>query len=119
MLNQKKNTQPFFKMNENRNKNAHLMRTLIKENIGNETGHAIIKLIYTEHRVLKFFWAFSLFLTSGFCAYLITKTFIAYFSYETFTSSKSVFETPTIFPKVCHSPHYISFFCLLIIIFPR
>jgi len=77
-----------------------LVQTLIKENIGNETGHAFIKMIYSEHIVLKLFWAISLIGSNAICGYLIIQTIVAYFSFETYTSSKTIFETPTLFPKV-------------------
>ena len=79
---------------------SDLVQTLIKENIGNETGHAFIKMIYSEHFGLKFFWAVSLIGSNACCAYLIIQTIVNYFSFETYTSSKTIFETPTLFPKV-------------------
>ena len=82
------------------NKSNQLMIALIKENIGNETGHALIKLIYTEHKILKLFWAISLILSNSFCAYLIVQTLLEYLNFETYTSTKTIFETPFVFPKV-------------------
>ena len=87
-------------MKKDLSKKNQVFQTLIKENIGNEMGHAFIKMIYSEHIGLKFFWAVCLMGCNAFCAYLIIQTFVAYFSFETYTSTKTIFETPTLFPKV-------------------
>jgi len=74
--------------------------SLIKENLGNETAQACLKLVHYKSLLHKLFWLVCLLVCNGFCGFIIVKLLIDYFSYETFTSSKTIFELPTLFPKI-------------------
>jgi hypothetical protein len=76
------------------------IQSLIKENIGNEMIQSILKMFNTKYKLIKFFWFVCLSINVGCCSYLIIETLMGYFSYETYTSSKTYFETPSQFPMV-------------------
>jgi hypothetical protein len=78
----------------------NLVQILIKENMGNELVQAILKIYQTNFVAIKIFWIFCLIVNVGFCGYLTIQTIMAYFSYDTYTSSKTYFETPSQFPMI-------------------
>ena len=77
-----------------------LIRALIKDVFRNELAIGIVKVYHNPHCIVKLFWFISLIGVIGLSSYLITSNFIDYFDYEVITTSRTIFETPTVFPKV-------------------
>lgn len=80
-------------------RNAQI-KCLLKEVLYNSTAQAILKIFFTRHKVIKIIWALCLALTCSTCAPLLLRNFLSYFSYDVITTSRTIFETPTLFPKV-------------------
>ena len=85
---------------EKNHSTRHVILNLAKNNIFNELTQASIKIFQTPHLILKLFWILSIFLALGFCSFLIAKSIIEYLSFEVKTKTRTIFETPTLFPKV-------------------
>jgi hypothetical protein len=73
---------------------------IVKENIKNEFGIGILKIVYNKHIIIKIFWAFVLVGVFAFSAYLITQNFLSYFSYGVRTQRRQIFETPSLYPQI-------------------
>ena len=101
-----------------RRKNSNnLILNLVKENVGNEMAQAFIKIFETDYNTLKAFWSICLIMSISACAYLITQTLLSYFSYETYTSSKTIFQNPTDFPMItiCNNNQYTTKYFIILI----
>ena len=79
---------------------SEVVKKILKDVLYNSSAQAILKTWYTPYRLLKCFWIVCLLATFSFSSYVIIETLISFFSYEVFTSTKTIFETPTLFPKV-------------------
>lgn len=73
---------------------------LLKEVLYNSTAQAILKIKSTPHTLIKLFWSACLLILLAYSSYAIVDTLFIYFSYEVFTVTKTIYETPTLFPKV-------------------
>jgi hypothetical protein len=76
------------------------IKILIKETLYNSTAQAIIKLLETPIFTLKIFLFLCVILSSGLCSYLIIQLIISYLSYGVSTTSRTLYETPALFPKI-------------------
>jgi hypothetical protein len=76
------------------------IKILLKEVLYNSTAQAVLKIFFTRSKLIKFIWIICLALTLSTCAPLLIRNFMSYFSYEVITTSRTIFETPTLFPKV-------------------
>jgi hypothetical protein len=81
-------------------KTRQLIHKLTKETIGNETSQAIIRIFETKYLSLRLFWFLCLIGCVSLCGYLVAQTFITYLSYPVYTTTTTVHEVPTKFPKV-------------------
>ena len=81
------------------NRNAQI-KSLLKEVLYNSTSQAILKIFFTRHKLIKFIWVICLIFTCSTCALLLLRNILSYFSFEVITTSRTIFETPTLFPKV-------------------
>ncbi|CAF0803389.1 unnamed protein product [Brachionus calyciflorus] len=76
------------------------IKKIILDNIESSTSHGFPNIVRSESYILKFMWTLCLLISSGYCAYCLTKSFQDYFSYETDTQLKfkrvSQIEFPTI-----------------------
>ena len=77
-----------------------LIKSLIKETLYNSLAQAIIKIKETPYLTLKTFLLICVLALSGLCSYLIIELFLNYFSYGVNTTSRTLYETPVIFPKI-------------------
>jgi len=77
-----------------------MKKALVQEILYNSLGQAIIKIIYTRNLVLRLFLLISVLISSCFAAYFVIHAFIDYFTYGVSTMTRTIFETPTLFPKV-------------------
>ena len=82
---------------ENRNEK---IKSLIKETLYNSLAQAIIKIKESPYLTLKTFLLICVLALSGLCSYLIIELFLNYFSYGVNTTSRTLYETPALFPKV-------------------
>ena len=71
-----------------------------KEILCNSFSQASIRIILTPHLTLKIFLSTFVLASSGFASYFVIKSFMDYFSYRVSTETRTVYETPTLFPKV-------------------
>ena len=76
------------------------IKSLIKETLYNSLAQAIIKLIETPIFTLKVFLFLCVILSSGLCSYLIIELIISYLSFDVSTKSRTLYETPALFPKI-------------------
>ena len=87
--------------NENKNeKTRKTMEHLLKDILFTSLSHSILKLFLTRHLILKIFLFIFILVTSGLASYLVIQSVMTYFTYEVSTKSRTIFETPTLFPKV-------------------
>ena len=83
------------------NKFEHeLIIPLIKETLYNSTAQTIIKICQTKHQILKFFLLIFILTTSGICAYLIVDCIMTFLQFNVITTSRTYFETPSLFPTI-------------------
>ena len=61
---------------------------------------AILKIFISRHFLLKVFLFLFLIGTNGFASYLVIQSVMDYFKYDVTTKSRTIYETPTPFPKV-------------------
>ena len=73
---------------------------LLQEVLYNSTAQAILRIKNTPHNLIKFFLLACLLFLLAYSSYAIIDTLLIYFSYEVFTVTKTIYETPTLFPKV-------------------
>jgi hypothetical protein len=85
------------KLCQNRNFKINI---LIKEALYNSTAQSIIKIIETPSLALKVFLLCRVILSSGLCSYLVIQLIISYLSYGVSTASRTLYETPALFPKI-------------------
>jgi hypothetical protein len=79
----------------------NLIKTILKEILYNSLAQAIIKIIFTpRHFILRMFLLTFVLSSSSFSSYLVIKSFIDYFNFRVSTSSRTIYETPTLFPKI-------------------
>ena len=74
--------------------------SFLKDNLRNEFFEVILKVISSPHILLKAYLLIFLVVSSGLAAYTVVESFINYFEYEVITTTRTIFETPTLFPKV-------------------
>ena len=74
--------------------------SLITENLKSELVRGIIKIFQTTHWLIRIFLLISVIGTVGMTSFMIIDSFLAYFEYKVATTTRTIFETPTIFPKV-------------------
>ena len=84
---------------EQETKNPGIMDYL-KDNLRNELFEVILKVIHTPHLILKAYLFIFVIISSGLAAYTVVESLISYFDYEATTTSRTISESPTLFPKV-------------------
>lgn len=76
------------------------IKILLKEVLYNSLSQAIIKIFQTPYIALKVFLIIFVLISSGITSYLVVESCIEYFSYGVSTTSRTLYENPTLFPKV-------------------
>jgi len=86
------------------------IKTLVKQTLSNSFAQAIIALIDTQNKILKIFLFLCVILSSSLAAYLVIELIITYLTYPVLTSTRTLFETPTLFPKItiCNQNPFIT-----------
>jgi hypothetical protein len=98
-VNAKKIEESKVKSKISENKSLKL-KSLIKEALYNSTAQAIIKISETPILTLKVFLLICVISSSGLCAYLINQLIMSYLSFGVSTTSRNLYETPALFPKI-------------------
>jgi hypothetical protein len=76
------------------------IKCLLKEVLYNSLAQAIIKIIQTPHLAIKLFLVVCVVSSSSLASYLVIESIMQFFTYGVTTTSRTIFETPTLFPKV-------------------
>jgi hypothetical protein len=89
-------------------------KRLLKEILYNSLSQAFIRAIQTPHLVVKAFLVFFIILSSTLAAYYIIGTIISYLNYDVITTSRTIYETAALFPKItiCNRNKFQSQFAL-------
>jgi hypothetical protein len=77
-----------------------LIKNLAKEILCNSLSQAIIKIILTPYLFLKIILLLFVLVSSGLASYLVIQSILVYLSYNVSTTSRTIYETQTLFPKV-------------------
>ena len=72
----------------------------LKETKRTELFEIVLKIFHTPNIVLKIYLIIFVILSSGLASYTFIGSFISYFDYEVTTTSRTINENPTLFPKV-------------------
>jgi hypothetical protein len=81
------------------NKN-HELKCVVKDTLYNPLSQAIIKLVETPYFTLKAFIFTCILISIGLCAYLIIELVRSYLTFGVSTTTRTVYETSVVFPKV-------------------
>ena len=98
-----------FKKESGKQQNDQI-KTLLKEVLYNSLSQAVIKLILSPHYILKAFLSIVVVGSSGIASYLVVKSILTYLSYGINTTSRTIYERSSIFPKItiCNQNRFIS-----------
>jgi hypothetical protein len=86
--------------NDEKMSKSKLSLKLSQEILYNSLAQAILKLYKTPHKILKLFWFTCVLVSLGCASYTVIQSIMDYLSFDVFTKSRTVFERPTLFPKV-------------------
>ena len=73
---------------------------LLHESFTNSLTQAIIKLLSTPHTLLKIYLFLNVFGAIAIASYMVLQSVMSYLTYEVITTSRTVYEKPTTFPKI-------------------
>ena len=76
------------------------LKCLLKEVLYNSLAQAFIKIFSTPHFILKLFLLICVTTSSCLVSYLVIQAILTYLNYGVTTTSRIIFETPALFPKV-------------------
>lgn len=86
----------------------------IKDILYNSLAQAFIRVFLTSHLIVKSFLILVIISTSSFASYFIIESILSYLNYEVVTTSRIIYETPALFPKitVCNRNRFQTRFAL-------
>jgi hypothetical protein len=106
----KKSSRTVSTVNYEANVNAkkESMTSLLKEVLYNSYAQAIIAFVLTPHLMMKAFLAVCILGSSGLASCIVIQTIMTYLSFGVTTTSRTIYETQTLFPKVtfCNINNY-------------
>jgi len=73
---------------------------LLHESFTNSLTQAIIKLLSTPYTLLKIYLFLNVFGAIAIASYMVLQSVMSYLTYEVITTSRTVYEKPTTFPKI-------------------
>ena len=76
------------------------LKLLVKDYLYNSLAQALIKIFTSPHLVHKCLLILFVVWTSGLASYMVIKSILEYFNYGVTTTSRRIYETSTLFPKV-------------------
>ena len=77
-----------------------VIKKLLKEDLYNSLSQAIIKTYFTPYFPLKIVLLTFILVSTVLTSYLVIKSILVYFSFQVAESSRIIYETPALFPKV-------------------
>ena len=81
-------------------KTKEAIKAILKDVLYNSLAQAILRLVYNPNILLKAFLFIFTLTSTGLTSYLIIQSILTYFTYGVSTTSRTYYETPTLFPKV-------------------
>ena len=87
-------------LNSDKNKRKPSTRQLLKEILYNSTCQAILKIYESPSLIIKVFWLSCLLGACSLCSYFVIEALTEFFHYQVNLSSRTYFETSSLFPKV-------------------
>ena len=81
-------------------KNPTNINTLVKEVLYNSLAQIALKAYHTPHHFLRLFLLACVVISVGFAGYMVVKSLMLYMSYDIITTTRFIFETSPLFPKV-------------------
>jgi hypothetical protein len=99
---------PIFKIEPDK-KESRLM-DLLKDNLSCEMYHALLDVFDSKHYVIKIHLTVFLLISYGLASYMTIELIMNYFNYGVTTSIRTIYETPSLFPKVtfCNLNQYVT-----------
>ena len=85
---------------KDQNESLKRIKSLVKETLYNSAAQAIIKIIETPIYTLKCFLCLCVIVSGGLCSFLIAQLILSYLSFGVSTTSRMLYETPALFPKI-------------------
>ena len=76
------------------------IETMIKEVLYNSLAQAWIKIFKTKYVTLKIFLFISILVLKFLASFMVIQSIRSYFDYEVITTSRTIYETPTKFPRI-------------------
>ena len=89
------------KKNSIKSEKRFLVKRLIKESLYNSTAQALVKVYNSSSRLTQLFWCVCLAGACGLCSYFVIQSLIDFFTYDVTLSTRTYFETTSLFPKNC------------------
>ena len=86
--------------NESQNEKREQIKSLLKEVLYNSLAQAIIKIVLSPFLLIKCILFLFVLVSIGLTSYLVISSIMTYFTYGVSTTSRTIYETPTLFPKV-------------------
>ena len=77
-----------------------IIKALLKDVLYNSLAQAIIKIFLTPYLILKAFLFVFVVVSTSLASYSVIQSIMIYFSFGVSTTSRTIFEMPTLFPKV-------------------
>ena len=92
---------PTFPMNKySQEVSGSVLKTILKQTLLTPLAQALINFIYTRYILIRIFLTLFLLVSSGLASYLVIDSIMTYFKFEVVTTTRTIYETPTLFPKV-------------------
>ena len=76
------------------------IKQLLKEVLYNSLAQATIRIFASKHLILRVYLFFFVIVTTSLASYMVLSTVLSYLSYEVTTTSRTLYETPTLFPQI-------------------
>ena len=81
-------------------KSNESLKNLLKDFLFDSLFHVILKIIITPYIYLKLFLITFVIGTTSAASFLVIQSILSYFTYEVNTVSRTLYEVPTLFPKI-------------------
>jgi hypothetical protein len=91
----------FLVSNANKSKKIkEVIHEIAKETFQTPLTMAVTNIVFTPHYPLKIFLFIFVLVSTGLASYTVIQSVMAYFNFDVTTTSRTLYETPTLFPKV-------------------
>lgn len=81
-------------------KKTETLSEIIKEYLKTPVAEATVNIFLTSHLALKIFLTIFVLGLSGLASYTVIDSILSYFKYEVSTTSRTIYETSALFPKI-------------------